>query len=150
RPVANTAIRILDRHLRPAPIGVPGELHIGGVQVGRGYLGRPALTAAKYRPDLYAAEAGARMYATGDLARTRPDGAVEFLGRIDHQVKVRGFRIELGEIEAALESHPGVRGAVVTAWDPSGTAAGGARLVAYLVASGGEAPAAEALRAHLG
>ena len=147
RPVANTTIRILDRTLLPAPIGVPGELHIGGVQVGRGYLGRPALTASKYRPDPYAPGGGARMYATGDLARTRPDGAVDFLGRIDHQVKVRGFRIELGEIEAALESHAGVREAVVTAWSEG---PGGARLVAYLVAAGEEAPAAEALREHLG
>jgi amino acid adenylation domain-containing protein len=153
RPVANTAIRILDRHARPVPIGVPGELHIGGVQVGRGYLGRPALTARRYVPDPYAEisgeRPGARLYRTGDLARFRPDGAVDFLGRIDHQVKLRGFRIELGEIEAVLESHPGVREAVVTAWGSPGQGPGGARLVAYLVAAGEEAPAAEALRGHL-
>ncbi|HEX3129919.1 MAG TPA: amino acid adenylation domain-containing protein, partial [Thermoanaerobaculia bacterium] len=111
RPVANTRILILDREGGEVPVGIAGELHIGGVQVGRGYLGRPGLTAERFVPD----EGGARLYRTGDLARRLPDGEVEYLGRIDHQVKIRGFRIELGEIEAALARHPEVREAVVLA-----------------------------------
>ncbi|MGD2114754.1 MAG: amino acid adenylation domain-containing protein, partial [Acidobacteriota bacterium] len=142
RPVANTRIHLLDRHLRPVPPGVAGELHIGGAQVGRGYLGRPELTAGTFIPDPFAAGAadrglhgrpGDRLYKTGDLARFLPDGAIEFLGRIDHQVKVRGFRIELGEIEAALGEHPAVREAVAMAWSGVGAGAGDTRLVAYLV-----------------
>jgi amino acid adenylation domain-containing protein len=111
RPVANTRIHVLDREGNAVPVGVAGELHIGGVQVGRGYLHRPGLTAERFIPD----ERGARLYRTGDLARWLPDGEVEYLGRIDHQVKIRGFRIELGEIEAALARHPEVREAVVLA-----------------------------------
>ncbi|MES1240893.1 MAG: non-ribosomal peptide synthase/polyketide synthase, partial [Acidobacteriota bacterium] len=135
RPIANTTIHLVDPALRPVPVGVAGELFIGGVQPARGYHRRPELTAERFLPDPYG-ETGSRMYRTGDLARWRPDGAVEYLGRIDHQVKIRGVRIELGEIEAALADHPDVGAAVVIAKDQ--------RLVAYLV--GGEK---EALQAHL-
>ncbi|HVR99572.1 MAG TPA: amino acid adenylation domain-containing protein, partial [Thermoanaerobaculia bacterium] len=110
RPVANLRLCVMDRELRLQPPGVPGELLLGGAGLARGYLGRPDLTAAAFVPDpLGPFGDGERLYRTGDLARTLPDGTVEFLGRIDHQVKVRGFRIELGEIEAVLASHPGVR-----------------------------------------
>ena len=107
----------------------PGELHIGGTGVARGYLGRPDLTAAAFVPDPEGGEPGARLYATGDRVRYRPDGEIEFLGRFDHQVKLRGFRVELGEIEAALEQHPGVRHAVLAVT----TTRGARRLVAYVV-----------------
>src|SRR5687767_2558734 len=110
------------------PVGVVGELLIGGVQVGRGYLGRPALTAEWFVPDPFAPEPGARVYRTGDLARRLPGGEVDYLGRIDYQVKVRGLRIELGEIEAAILGQQGVREAVVLARGPAGRpAAGGLR-----------------------
>ena len=151
RPVANTQMYVLDAHLRPVPIGVPGELHIGGVQVGRGYLNRPELTAEKFIKDSFSDEPNARLYKTGDLAHYRPDGNIEFLGRLDHQVKVRGFRIELGEIEVALGGHPGVREVVVLAREDS---PGDKRLVAYYTCADtgepGEGPVgAEVLRTHL-
>ena len=119
RPVANTRIYIVDEHLQPVPIGRPGELCIGGVQIARGYLGRPELTAEKFPRDPFASP-GARLYRTGDLARYRRDGAIEFLGRLDDQVKIRGFRIELGEVEVALRRQPGVKDAVVMARDDAG------------------------------
>jgi amino acid adenylation domain-containing protein len=149
RPVANTRIRLAGRHLEAVPIGVPGELCIGGAQVARGYLGRPDLTASAFVPDGFGDEPGARLYRTGDLARYLPDGAIEFLGRIDHQVKIRGFRIEPAEIEAALVRHPAVATAVVTTWR---SAAGDQRLVAHLVAAGAAPalPAAAELRLMLG
>ncbi|HKH45555.1 MAG TPA: amino acid adenylation domain-containing protein, partial [Thermoanaerobaculia bacterium] len=115
RPLDNVRLYVLDRNGNLLPPGVPGDLHVGGVQVGRGYLNRPDLTADRYGPDPFGGEPGTRLYRSGDLTRLRPDGVVEFLGRLDHQVKVRGVRIELGEIEAVLESHPGVREAVVVA-----------------------------------
>ncbi|HEX5760993.1 MAG TPA: amino acid adenylation domain-containing protein, partial [Thermoanaerobaculia bacterium] len=137
-PVANTQIHLLGRHGEPVPVGVAGELFIAGVQVGRGYLERPELTAERFVPDPFSSEPGARMYRTGDLARRRVDGAVEYLGRLDHQVKIHGFRIELGEIEAALASHRDVAEAVVVArgrdaGDESLEAEAERRLVAYIV-----------------
>ncbi len=141
RPVANTSIHLLDRAGRPVPLGVAGELFIGGIQVARGYAGRPDLTAERFVPDPASPRPGARLYRTGDLARRLPGGAVDFLGRLDHQVKLRGVRIELGEIEAALLAHPGVREAVVVTVRDSGDT----RLVAFAAPP---VPAAE-LRAGL-
>ena len=109
RPIANTQIYILDAHLQPVPLGVPGEVYIGGAGLARGYLKRPDLTAEKFIPNPFSPEPGARLYETGDLARYRPDGNIEFLGRFDNQVKIRGFRIELGEIEAALVPAPNIQ-----------------------------------------
>jgi amino acid adenylation domain-containing protein len=140
RPLAGREIYILDNYGNSVPVGVPGELHIGGVGVGRGYLNRPELTAEKFVPNPFSEEPGARLYKSGDLARYLPDGNIEFLGRVDRQVKIRGFRIELGEIEAALDQHPAVREAVVlaredTPGDPSASLRTGKRLVAYVVAA---------------
>jgi acyl carrier protein len=132
RPLANQQIYILDSRQQPLPAGVPGELVIGGAGVVRGYLRRPQLNAERFLPDPIQGEG--RVYRTGDLARQRDDGVIEFLGRLDHQVKVRGFRIELGEIEAVLLAQPGVREGVVVARED---APGDVRMVAYLVASEG-------------
>jgi amino acid adenylation domain-containing protein len=145
RPIANTDLQILDRWLQPVPPGVPGELHIGGAGVARGYLHRPDLTAERFVPDPAARERGARLYRTGDLARALPDGRIEFLGRDDNQVKIRGYRIELGEVEAALARHPSVREAVALA---RGDGPAGRRLAAYAVLTA-PAPTAEELRAFL-
>jgi amino acid adenylation domain-containing protein len=140
RGVAGTRVYVVDADLRPVPVGVPGELCLGGVRLARGYLGRPELTARSFVPDPFGGP-GSRLYRTGDLVRWRPDGTVEFLGRIDNQVKVRGLRIELGEIEAALLRQPGVEAAVVVA--------AGDRLAAYMVGVPGVSPEPGELRAGL-
>ncbi|MBW3570369.1 MAG: amino acid adenylation domain-containing protein [Gemmatimonadetes bacterium] len=148
RPVANTQVHVLEPSGEPAPVGIPGELHIGGVQVGLGYLGRPALTAERFVPDPFSATPGARLYRTGDRARWTAEGVLEYLGRLDFQVKVRGLRIELGEIEAALVAHPQIREAAAAL---RAGPAGDPLLVAYVVADGASAGAdADALRALLG
>jgi acyl-CoA synthetase (AMP-forming)/AMP-acid ligase II len=149
RPIANYQIYILDSHRAAVPVGVPGELCIGGVGLARGYHNRPELTAERFIANPFSAEPKARLYKTGDLARYLPDGNIEYLGRLDHQVKIRGFRIELGEIEAELSQCPGVQACVVVARED---APGMKRLVAYLVARKGEVQAADlraALRARL-
>ena len=145
RPIANLEVRVAGPGLAPSPVGSPGELLVAGVGLARGYLGRPGLTAERFVPDPFGAAPGGRLYRTGDLARWRPDGELEFLGRIDHQVKVRGFRIELGEIESSLAEHARVAAAVVTARP----AAGGARLAAYVVPHGDADGLAETLRSAL-
>ena len=130
RPIKNTHIYVLDPNLQPVPIGVPGELHIGGLNLARGYLNRPDLTAEKFIPNPFSSEPGSRLYKTGDLARYLPDGNIEFLGRLDYQVKIRGFRIEVAEPESVLKQHPDVREAVVLAHeDPLGEI----HLVGYVV-----------------
>jgi aryl carrier-like protein len=139
RAISNTRLYILDRQLRPVPIGVTGELHIAGTGLARGYLDQPGLTAERFVPDPFGGEPGGRLYKTGDLTRWLANGQVEFIGRNDFQVKVRGFRIELGEIETALREHDGVREAVVTAY--TGTQ-DDTQLAAYIVAADGPAAAA--------
>jgi thioesterase domain-containing protein len=141
-PIANTRLYVLDPVGEQTPVGTPGDLCIAGVQLAQGYLGRPGLTADRFRPDPFGPP-GQRLYRTGDLARWLPGGEIEYLGRSDDQIKIRGIRIEPGEIEAALASHPAVRSAAVVAW-------AGAHLVAYVVsADPGQPPTEEDLRDHL-
>jgi amino acid adenylation domain-containing protein len=146
QPIANTQVYILDQQLQPVPVGVPGELHIGGAGLARGYLNRPELTQEKFIPNPFKETQGSRLYKTGDLARYLPDGNIEYLGRIDNQVKIRGFRIELGEVEAVLTQHPVVRETVVIARENS---AGDKQLVAYLVPHQEPAPTNSDLRHFL-
>ncbi|MCB0164082.1 MAG: amino acid adenylation domain-containing protein [Anaerolineae bacterium] len=141
KPISNTQIYLLDKHLQPVPVGVPGEIHVGGVGLARGYLNQPELTAEKFIANPFGP---GRLYRTGDLARFRPDGHLEFLGRIDHQVKIRGYRIELGEIEAILSHHAAVEKCVVVAGDDN---LGNKRLVAYVVSA--QTLAVSDLRAYL-
>jgi amino acid adenylation domain-containing protein len=145
-PIANVELHVLDAHLRPVPVGVPGEVYLGGVGLGRGYHGQPALTAERWVPDPAPRTPGARLYRTGDLGRWRPDGEIEYLGRLDFQVKLRGLRIELGEIDAALRDHADVADAVCALRQD---APAGARIVAYVVVRGAT-PTAAVLRTWLG
>jgi amino acid adenylation domain-containing protein len=146
RPIANTQLYVLDRYRNPVPAGVAGELYIGGDGVARGYLNRPELTEQKFLPDPFSGREGALLYKTGDLARYRKDGNLEFLGRIDSQVKIRGYRIELGEIEAALMKHPGVKLCAVLAREDD---PGDKQLVAYAIPEDGMKLAADELRQSL-
>jgi amino acid adenylation domain-containing protein len=146
RPIANTRIYLLDKHLQPVPIGVAGEVCIGGTGVARGYLHRPELTAEKFLPDSFHPEQGAYLYRTGDLARYWPDGKIECLGRMDRQIKLRGYRIELGEIEALIGKYQGVHEAIVILRED---VPGEKRLVAYLVPNPNEVLDIGALRQHL-
>lgn len=152
-PIANTQIYVLAESsyptagsVHPVPVGIPGEVHIGGDGLARGYLNRPELTNSRFIPDPFSDRPGSRLYKTGDLARFRPDGSLEFLGRIDHQVKLRGFRIELGEIEAVLSRYPLIKqGVVVVREDVPGDQ----RLVAYFTAKGDTVPTSQAMRQFL-
>jgi acyl-coenzyme A synthetase/AMP-(fatty) acid ligase/acyl carrier protein len=146
RPISNTQIYILDGNLNPVPVGISGELHISGKGLARGYLNRPDLTAEKFIPNPLSSEPSTCLYRTGDLARYLPDGNIEFLGRIDHQIKLRGFRIELGEIEAVLSSYDGVADTVVLARED---VAGDKQLVAYIVSNKEGAPTTQDLRNYL-
>jgi amino acid adenylation domain-containing protein len=144
-PIPDLQVYILDAERQPVPIGVPGEMYVGGAGLARGYLNRPDLTADRFIPDHLTGRSGSRLYRTGDLARFLPDRDIEYLGRIDHQVKIRGFRIELGEIESVLCEHSAVREAVVLAREDT---LGDKRLVAYVVSSG-PPPSVKKLREHL-
>ncbi len=144
RPIENVQLYVVDSRMNPVPVGMPGELLIGGMGLARGYLGRPELTAEKFVPDPFGSERGGRLYRTGDLVRYWPDGMLEFVGRIDNQVKLRGFRIELGEIEAVLDRHPAVRECAVGVREFEGLK----QLVAYFIPEG-EMPDLVSLRQYL-
>ncbi len=146
RPLADLQVHVLDREMQPVPIGVPGEMYVGGAGVARGYLRRPELNRARFLDDPFSGLPGARLYRTGDLARWRADGELEYLGRGDNQVKIRGFRVEPGEIEAQLATHPDLAAALVSAYDAGET---GVRLVAHVVPLPERIPAVEDLRHHL-
>lgn len=145
-PIPNADIHILDGRLNLVPVDIPGELCIGGIGLTQGYLNQPGLTAAAFIPHPFSREPGARLYRTGDLARRRPDGSLEFLGRIDHQVKLRGYRIEMGEIEMALSQHPLVREVAVLSRE---NLHGAQALVAYLAPSQEPGPTADEMRTYL-
>jgi amino acid adenylation domain-containing protein len=147
RPIANVQVHILDECMQPVPVGMVGEVYIGGAGVARGYLNRPELTAEKFVTTSVGDRGSERLYRTGDLARYLPDGSIDFLGRIDQQIKIRGFRVELGEIEAVLGAHPAVQTSVVVAHENGGDSK---RLVAYLVPAPGVNPTAPDLRDFLG
>lgn len=144
RPLANTQTYVLDAQLQPVPVGIPGELYLGGDGLARGYFNRPDLTAKRFIPSPFSGTPGARLYKTGDLVRYLPNGSIEFLGRNDDQVKIRGFRIELGEIEAALKQHPAIHACLVMARQDT---PGEKRLVAYVVPTNGSSPADSAAAA---
>ncbi|HEX4646645.1 MAG TPA: amino acid adenylation domain-containing protein, partial [Verrucomicrobiae bacterium] len=146
RPIANTQVYVLGEDLQPGPIGVPGELCIGGDGLALGYLNQPELTAEKFVPNPFDKNSSSRLYKTGDLVRWLPEGVIEFLGRVDRQVKIRGFRVEPGEIETVLNEHPAVRECAVSAW---GESADGKQLAAYFVADQTAPPSPEGLRAYL-
>jgi amino acid adenylation domain-containing protein len=145
-PVANTETYVLDQHLKPVPVGVPGELYIGGKGLARAYLNQPEQTAERFVPHPFSTDSGARLYMTGDLVRYLSDGNIEYIGRVDHQLKIRGFRVELGEIEATLAGHPKVRQSVVVGWE---NAPGDVRLAAYVVPSLQPWPTVDELREFL-
>jgi aryl carrier-like protein len=145
-PIANTELLVLDRELQLVPVGVPGELHIAGLGLARGYHNRPELTTEKFISNPFRQEPGARMYKTGDLVSRRSDGTLEFLGRLDNQIKLRGFRIELGEIENVLGNHPAVAQGVVSLRED---VAGEKRLIGYIVPAKGAAPSTAELRDFL-
>ncbi|ESA35630.1 amino acid adenylation domain protein [Leptolyngbya sp. Heron Island J] len=147
RPIANTEVYILDRHRQPVPINVAGELYIGGAGLAAGYLHRPELTNERFIPHLFCSQTEAKLFKTGDLARYRANGQIEFLGRVDHQVKVRGYRIEVGEIEAVLAQHPDIKASVVTTAQTEYS--GDFKLVAYWIRASGQTPTAAALRQFL-
>lgn len=146
KPIANIEMRVLDGELRQAPIGVAGELYISGTGLARGYHGRPGLTAERFLPNPLAATPGGRMYRTGDSARYLPEGNIEYLGRLDDQIKIRGFRVELGEIRAVINQHPDVRDSVVTT---HGDRSESLRLAAYCVPEAGAQPGVEEIRAWM-
>ena len=147
RPIANVRLYVLDAHMQPVPVGVAGELFIGGIAVAQGYLHRPELTAERFVPDPFVADPSARLYRTGDIVRQDVHGVIDYVGRVDHQVKLQGVRIECGEIEAVLATHPGVRDVLVTTAE---TPTGERRLVAYVVPHGGRDGVDDALlRAHM-
>ncbi|MFY1691593.1 amino acid adenylation domain-containing protein [Plantactinospora sp. WMMB782] len=146
-PLGDLRIYLLDGYGNLVPVGVPGEIHVGGPGVARGYLKRPELTAQRFVPDPFAGVPGARMYRSGDLARRRPDGGLDFLGRIDDQVQIRGYRVELGEIETVLAAHPGIRDAVVRTDEPE---PGQPRIVAYYVPDSDAAPTVPELAGYCG
>lgn len=146
KPISNTRVYLLDSRGQPVPVGVPGEIHVGGDGLALGYLNRPELTGEKFIPDSFSDKPGSRLYKTGDLGRYLPDGSIEFIGRLDNQVKIRGFRVEPGEIEALLIRHPGVENAAVQLWKDED---GQKRLVAYLVPKAGGKPEVRQLRRFL-
>jgi amino acid adenylation domain-containing protein len=146
RPIANTQVYLLDREMQLVPAGVTGELYIGGVSLARGYLNKPAMTAERFVPDPFASSDEKRLYRTGDLARYLPDGSIEFLGRVDEQVKVRGYRVEVGEIEAALEQHSAVQACAIKAWEDE---AAGRYLAAYIVPRASQDVSFEHIREYL-